>query len=226
VPAVVPAPTSARQAIAHGDAYLGAKDYRKAQAAYRAALELEPANEEAYYKLGLSFALALDFAQAASAFERVLALNPKNTSARQNLERARSKLAAKAGGSREEAFDAADAAYQRGVSLMSARDYLGALAAFDETLRYRQDHALCYVARGTAYVSLRDPQRAVLEYKKSITFDQTLASPYYGLAEAYKQMGDKTQALRYYQLYVGAKGRDKDPATVERAQRWVEELSR
>ncbi|MEW5855455.1 MAG: tetratricopeptide repeat protein, partial [Myxococcota bacterium] len=214
-----------KQAIADGDAYLGAKQYAKAQQSYRAALNYDAGSEEAYYKLGLAFALGGDYAGAAAAFERVLALNPRNTSARQNLERARAKMATRPAGA-DSAFDKAEDAYIRGVGLMRSGDYVGALAAFDETLRYRQDHALCYVARGTAFVALRDPRRAVVEYNKALTFDPSLSAPYFGLAEAYRQAGDNPRAVQYYTHYVNSKGRDKDAATVDRANRWIAELSR
>jgi len=122
--------------------------------------------------------------------------------------------------------DAAEASYTKGVKLMGQKDYVGALAAFDESLRTRQDFALAYVARGTAFVALNDPRRALQEYSKALTFDASLSSPYFGMAEAYRLGGDRPRALQYYSRYVQSAGRDKDAATTDRANRWIAELSK
>jgi Flp pilus assembly protein TadD len=61
----------------------------------RAALELDPRNAGVHNDLGTVFALEGDFKEAAAEFEAALRLDPGLRTARENLERARARLAKK-----------------------------------------------------------------------------------------------------------------------------------
>jgi tetratricopeptide (TPR) repeat protein len=98
--AVAPEPVSsttsnpAATAMATGDAALGAHRTADAARAYSDAVRAEPRNAQARFKLGIAYAELGALDRAIEQWQAVLTLDPQNQPARDNIQRAKAKLAA------------------------------------------------------------------------------------------------------------------------------------
>jgi Tetratricopeptide repeat. len=86
-PAAFPATGSnqVRALINDGDAAFQKKNFYLAITHFLHASQLDPNNEEALYKLGLSYALSKNHQMAVFKWQKVLAINPANEMARRNI---------------------------------------------------------------------------------------------------------------------------------------------
>jgi tetratricopeptide (TPR) repeat protein len=59
------------------------------------------------------------------------------------------------------------------------RDYLGAIAEYNQAIQLEPDRAMAYCGRGVAYYRLGETQNAHSDYTHAIEIDPNLAIPYY-----------------------------------------------
>lgn len=232
-----PAPTAAEptgalgpqaaKKLAEGDALWAEKKYREASFAYQDAVNADPNNVEALFKLGNAYAVLGYYSQAIDKWTRAQQLSSDpavKKSAADNIARAQQKMAQAGGGSPQEANrppgsgPVADSTrtqarqhYENGVQLIGQRRYGEALNALNECLRLEPALTVGYIARGSALIGLRRFAEAVVDYQYALKLDPTLSSPLYGLAEAYRGLNRIDEARNYYQRYVASTAPDVRP---------------
>jgi tetratricopeptide (TPR) repeat protein len=214
-----PQPDVALRKIAEGDQKWKDKSYREASVAYQDAVNAEPNNVEALFKLGTSYAMLGFYRQAIDRWNRVLHLSTDpavKKSAEENIAKAQAKIAKSGeGGAQGPAAPSkqspARGAYTEGVKEINAGRYEAALEYLSQAIRADPKLALAYVARGSAYIGLRRFSEAASDYQQAQKLDPALSAPLYGLAEAFRGLGRLADARQYYERYAQSKGTDVRP---------------
>lgn len=246
-PAAAPAvtPTNAlgsqvAQRTAEGDKLWAEKKYREASFAYQDAVNADPNNIEALFKLGNAYAVLGYYSQAIDRWTRVqqVSADPAvKKSAADNIARAQQKMAQAGGGSPQEANKppgsgpVADSTrtqarqhYESGVQLIGQRRYGEALNALNECLKLEPALTVGYIARGSTLIGLRRFAEAAVDYQYALRLDPSLSSPLYGLAEAYRGMNRVDDARGYYQKYVASTAADVRPELQSDARAKLDQL--
>lgn len=218
------APSVAARQIADGDQLMREKKFREASFAYQDATNADPANVEALFKLGNTYAVLGYYTQAIERWNRVAQLTPDpaiKKSALENVAKAEAKTAQQGGGSPQAQGKApgsgpvADSTraqarlyYETAVKQINARDYPAALANLSSSIQLEPTLTVAYVARGSAYIGLRRFPEAAADYQYATRLDTSMASPLYGLAEAYRAMGRNADARAAYESYAVSTAND------------------
>lgn len=207
------ATATAAERIAEGDRALAAGNASGAVQAYQAALQLDPSNVEALFKQGNALAKSRDYRGAIEKWERVVQLSSDpatRKSAQENVDKARARLAQASAPPPAAGTPQATAreAYERGVRLVSSRDYTAAVQALTEALAADPTLAVAYTARGSANIGLRRYYEAAADYQDALRLDPSRASPLYGLAVAYAALGRPGDARTYYERYAASTAPD------------------
>lgn len=235
-PAPAPAPTSApatnlgavaAKKVAEGDKLWAEKKYREASFAYQDAVNGNPNDVEALFKLGNSYAVLGYYSQAIDRWSTVQQVSPDPTvrkSAADNIARAQQKMTQTGGGSPQEANKApgtgpvaestrtqARQYYEGGVQLITQRRYGEALNYLNESLKLEPALTVGYVARGSTLIGLRRFAEAAVDYQYALKLDPARSDALYGLAEAYRGMNRVDDARAYYQRYVASNAPDVRP---------------
>ena len=206
---------------------MGEKKYREASFAYQDAVNADPKNVEALFKLGNAYAVLGYYSQAIERWNVVAATSTDATikkSAQDNIVKAQTKMASTGGGSPQAQGKApgsgpvadttraqARAYYEQGVKQIGARDYGNALASLSACLQLEPALSVGYVARGSALIGLRRFAEAAVDYQYALRLDPNLGSPLYGLAESYRGMNRPSDARTYYERYVASTAGDVRP---------------
>jgi tetratricopeptide (TPR) repeat protein len=216
----------AAQKTAEGDKLWAEKKYREASFAYQDAVNADPNNVEALFKLGNAYAVLGYYSQAIDRWTKVQQLSPDpavKKSAADNIARAQQKMAQAGGASPQEANKppgsgpVADSTrtqarqHETGVQLIGQRRYGEALNSLNECLKLEPALTVGYIARGSTLIGLRRFAEAAVDYQYALRLDPTLSSPLYGLAEAYRGMNRIEDARNYYQRYVASTAPDVRP---------------
>lgn len=213
--------------IAEADRLMQEKNFREASFAYQDAVNADPNNVEALFKLGNTYAVLGYYAQAIERWNRVSQMTTDDSikrSAQDNVSKAQAKMVALGGGSpqsqgltpssgpvADQTRAAARSAYEEGVKKIIGKDYAGALASLSQAIRSEPSLTVAYIARGSANIGLRRYAEAAADYSYATRLDGEMASPLYGLAEAYRALGRNADARDYYERYVKSTARDVRP---------------
>ena len=225
--------------VAEGDRLFAAKDFRNALFAYQDAVNADPANVEALFDLGKTYAVMGYYPQAIDRWQRVAELAPDpgvKQRAQDNIARAQAKMGQAASPAATPAAAAPTAAsptgvdlsrqrYEEGVALINQRQYQAAISALNASLAANPAYALAVAARGSAHVGLRQYPEAVDDYQAALRMDPNMATPLFGAAEAFRAMGRKQDASLYYQRYADSHSPDTSPQLQDEARRRVTELA-
>ena len=226
-------PALARQKIAEGDQKWKDKDYRSASFLYQDAVNADPKNVEALFKLGNSYAVLEYYAQAIERWQRVTEISTSpavKKKAEENIVKAKAKMAKAAASNpqaagkppgsgpvapatRSKAVDA----YQEGVKHVNAQKYEAAVEKLTEAIKLEPSRAVAYVARGSAYLGLRRYSEAATDYEYALKIAPALSAPLYGLAESLRGLGRIADARQYYEQYAESKATDVRPELQVRA---------
>ncbi len=226
--------------LAEGDRFWGDKKYREASFAYQDAVNADPNNIEALFKLGNALAVLGYYGQAIEKWQRVAQLSPDEEvkkKATENVTKAQAKMAQAGGTSPQEANKppgsgpVADSTrsqarqyYEQGVQLIVQRRYSEALQALNSCLSLEPALAVGYIARGSTLIGLSRFPEAAVDYQYALRLDGSLSAPLYGLAEAYRGMNRIEDARTHYQRYVSSAAADVRPELKADAQRKLETL--
>ena len=245
VPAVTPAPASnlgavAAKKVAEGDKLWAEKKYREASFAYQDAVNGNPNDVEALFKLGNAYAVLGYYSQAIDRWNTVQQVSPDATvrkSAADNIARAQAKMTQTGGGSPQEANKApgtgpvaestrtqARQYYEGGVQLITQRRYGEALNYLNESLKLEPALTVGYVARGSTLIGLRRFAEAAVDYQYALKLDPARSDALYGLAEAYRGMNRVDDARAYYQRYVASNAPDVRPELQSDARSKLDQL--
>ena len=218
------APALAQQRIADGDKLMQSAKYRDAAFAYQDAVNAEPTNTVALFKLALSFATLGYYQQAIEKWSRVLEIteDPQiRKSAQDNILRAQGKISELSGGTpqaqgvppghgpiADSTREKARQHYEQGVLQINSSDFAGALASLTQAIQLEPTLSIAYIARGSANIGLRRYAQAAADYQYALKLDSKLASPLYGLGEAYRGLGRPLEARGWYEKYLASKAPD------------------
>jgi len=225
--------------IAEGDRLMEEKKYRDASFSYLDAVNADPNNVEALFKLGNSYAVLGYYVQAIERWNKVLQLTSDaavRKSAQDNISRAQAKvgqlsMTAQPNQSPPPGPPALDptrsqarTAYEQGVRQIGARDYGGAMQSLTQAIQLEPTLAVAYVARGSANIGLRRYSEAAADYESALRLDGSMASPLYGLGEALRAMGRSTDAKQYYERYASSAAADVRPELQREARQKADKL--
>ena len=245
VPVVTPAPATnlgavAAKKVAEGDKLWAEKKYREASFAYQDAVNGNPNDVEALFKLGNAYAVLGYYSQAIDRWNTVQQVSPDATvrkSAADNITRAQAKMTQTGGGSPQEANKApgtgpvaettrtqARQYYEGGVQLITQRRYGEALNYLNESLKLEPALTVGYVARGSTLIGLRRFAEAAVDYQYALKLDPARSDALYGLAEAYRGMNRVDDARAYYQRYVASNAADVRPELQSDARTKLDQL--
>lgn len=230
----------ASKRVAEGDKLMGEKKYREANFAYQDAVNGNPDDVEALFKLGNSYAVLGYYSQAIEKWTRVQQVSPDpnvRKSAADNITRAQQKMTAAGGATPQEQNKApgtgpiaestrnqARQYYEGGVQLINQRRYGEALNYLNESLKLEPALTVGYVARGSTLIGLRRFAEAAVDYQYALKLDPTRSDALYGLAEAYRGMNRVDDAKAYYQRYVASNAPDVRPELQTDARTKLEQL--
>jgi tetratricopeptide (TPR) repeat protein len=233
-------PSLAARKLAEGDRFMADKKFREGSFSYQDAVNAEPNNIEALFKLGNANAVLGYYSQAITHWQRVADLSPDaavKKSAQDNISRAQAKMQTAGGGSPQEqgrqpgTGPVADNTraqarqyYEQGVGLIGQRKYTDALAALNECLKLEPALSVGYIARGSTLIGLRRFDEAARDYQYALRLDPNLSAPLYGLAEAYRGLSRIDDARGYYQRYVASNAPDIRPELQQDARTKLEQL--
>lgn len=249
-PAPAPAPVASAPAtnlgavaakkVAEGDKLWAEKKYREASFAYQDAVNGNPNDVEALFKLGNSYAVLGYYSQAIDRWNTVQQVSPDPTvrkSAADNIARAQQKMTQTGGGSPQEANKApgtgpvaestrtqARQYYEGGVQLITQRRYGEALNYLNESLKLEPALTVGYVARGSTLIGLRRFAEAAVDYQYALKLDPVRSDALYGLAESYRGMNRIDDARAYYQRYVASNAPDVRPELQSDARNKLDQL--
>lgn len=229
----------ARQRVAEGLRLRSEGKTRESLFALQDAVNADPNNPQAVFELGVAYAMMNYLPQAIERWERILTLpvpEENKVSARENIARARQKLAgvaptapsAQPVASAQPAaaptqpvdsapqnvvvvpppMDVAQDAYNQGVRLYTEQKYAEAAAAFGRAIAAKSDFVQAYVGRGSAHLAIRDFNAALADFGQAMRLDNRMASPVFGVAEALVALGREAEAVPYYEAYVASNSAD------------------
>jgi len=232
--------TPAANRVKDGDALWAEKKYREANFAYIDAVNGNPNDIEANFKLGNSYAVLGYYQQAIERWQRVQQLSPDpavKQSATDNITKAQQKMASAGGGSPQAAntppakgpvADTTRASarqyYEYGVQLIGQKRYAEALNYLNEAVRLEPTLTVGYVARGSTLIGLRRFNEATLDYKYALRLDPARSDAVYGLAEAFRGLNNVDEARTYYQRYAASRAPDVRPELQVDAQNKLNQL--
>lgn len=230
----------AQKKVAEGDKLWAEKKYREASFAYQDAVNGNPDDVEALFKLGNAYAVLGYYSQAIDRWTRVQQVSNDpavKKSATDNIAKAQTKMTQSGGGTPQEANKApatgpvADSTrtqarqyYEGGVQLIGQRRYGEALNYLNESLKLEPALTVGYVARGSTLIGLRRFAEAAVDYQYALKLDPQRSDALYGLAEAYRGMNRIDDARAYYQRYVASNAPDIRPELQSDARNKLQQL--
>ncbi len=164
-----------------GYAYLKTGEFEKAEAAYRAAVELDPKSAASHYNLAIALKMKDQIEASKAEFQRALDIDPK----------------------------LAEAHYSLGIADWQLGDLDGAVSQMKAAIAIRPDYAEAHYMLGITLKQNGDLDAAVVELKEAIRLDPTTPGPFNTLGQILRIKGDKAASDEAFAT--GAKlKRDKD----------------
>ena len=96
----------------------------------------------------------------------------------------------------------------QGVEKYNSQDYQGAIADFDQAIKFKPDDALVYANRGAAHGALGESNAAIADYDQAIKLKPDYAGAYFGRGNARSNLGDNKAAINDYDQTIKLKPDD------------------
>jgi tetratricopeptide (TPR) repeat protein len=156
--------------LKQGDQRFNQGDYQQALRDYKAAIQLDPNNPEAYFKSGIVQRRLNHPKEAIANYTTALRLNPRF----------------------------ADAYNNRGLVKRQLSDPQGALADFTQALRVNSQHAQAYNNRGTTHSDLGNLKVALADYTQALRLNPDYSEAYFNRGVVRSSLGNLKAALADY----------------------------
>ncbi|MDR2898157.1 MAG: tetratricopeptide repeat protein [Spirochaetaceae bacterium] len=190
---------------------------------YLLLVKLEPGNAEYYYNIGSLFEKRERSDQAIGYYQKAIELNPKHIKAHaaMGLLLYRGKQIAEAKKEIHTAIsldpNAYSSYYYLGKILKESKDYVGAVNAFEKSMRDPEYRQKSMIERGICYFSANNTEKAEAEFERAISATQDEASPdtlyaRYFLASCYEKAREIDKAIAQWQKIYAKKRGFKDVA--------------
>lgn len=154
--------------------YENLKDYDKAIAKLKEALELNCENEAAAYELAYCFSMAERIEEATAFFESFINDNPYSFTGWYNL----------------------------GMCYSKAMDYKQSINAFDYCILIERSISLPYHQKALLQIETEDYKGALETYQECLKYDENSAALYSFMGECHEKMGDYSKALELYRTSI------------------------
>jgi tetratricopeptide (TPR) repeat protein len=181
----------------------------EAEAAYRAALRLNPDDALAHHNLGLILVARCSFDEAITHFRAAVRLQPDRASAYLSLgaalcdhKRDYDGAIAALGQAMRLLPDSHQAYDYLGTALLGKRDYDGAIAAFRHAVRLRPADAMSHCKLGSALAAKHAYDEAISAFRDAIHLNPSLFDAHFGLGKALADKGAPTDAVGPFQTAV------------------------
>jgi tetratricopeptide (TPR) repeat protein len=89
-------------------------------------------------------------------------------------------------------------AFARGMASGVRDDYVEAIAAYSEAIKFDPKYPIAYNNRGVAYFKTGDNDHAIADYTETIKLNPKVASPYSNRGRAWRANGDNDHAIADY----------------------------
>jgi len=156
--------------VSIGNAYFDKGEYKKAIAAYKQAIRIDPDDAHAQYNLGIAYRKLGRLNEAIAAYKQAIRINP----------------------------DDADAHYNLGIAYDKLGRDSDAIEAYKQAVRIDPDHAQAHYNLGVVYDKLGRNSDAIEAYKQAIRIDPDYAQAHYNLGIAYRKLGRHNQEIAAY----------------------------
>ncbi|NJM67386.1 MAG: tetratricopeptide repeat protein [Acaryochloris sp. RU_4_1] len=156
--------------LQQGDQRFNQGDYQQALRDYKAAIQLDPNNPEAFFKSGIVQRRLNQPKAAIANYTTALRLNPRF----------------------------ADAYNNRGLVKRQLSDPAGALADFTQALRVNSQHAQAYNNRGTTHSDLGNLKAALADYTQALRLNPDYSEAYFNRGVVRSSLGNLKAALADY----------------------------
>jgi len=188
---ITPQVQSAESLVSIGDLYSVLEDYEHAVAAYKKAIELDPAFPHARYKMGAAL-LRLDRPDAAIApLREEIKITPNDP----------------------------DVQYNLAYALLQTSQKQEALAMLQSVIDVHPEHAQAQYQMGKVLLDQGQMDEAVKHLEAAAKLDPSKDYIHYQLQTAYRKIGRKDDADRELALYRDIKEKKREKATVQPAER-------
>jgi len=188
---ITPQVQSAESLVSIGDLYSVLEDYEHAVAAYKKAIELDPAFPHARYKMGAAL-LRLDRPDAAIApLREEIKITPNDP----------------------------DVQYNLAYALLQTSQKQEALAILQSVIDVHPEHAQAQYQMGKVLLDQGQMDEAVKHLEAAAKLDPSKDYIHYQLQTAYRKIGRKDDADRELALYRDIKEKKREKATVRPAER-------
>ncbi|MCY2930199.1 MAG: tetratricopeptide repeat protein [Planctomycetota bacterium] len=183
-----------------GVEYARSGDFRKAEKAFRKALEINPKYAAAHNGLGYLFAVKENFPEAAAHFEKAAALSPRYAAAHSNLGFALCRL-----GRYEPALACFRKAIEINPNLFEAYNNWGnllvqtgklseAVEMFEKALKINPDSAGAHNNLGAALIQMGRLEQGIGWCEKALRLRPPWSDPYVNLGIAFTRLGQQGKA--------------------------------
>jgi Flp pilus assembly protein TadD len=146
-----------------GYAYLKTGEFDKSEAAYRAAVALDPKSPPAHYNLAIALKMKDQLEASETELQRAIDLDPK----------------------------LAEAYYSLGIAKWQLGDFPGAIAEMKAAIAVRPNYAEAHYMLGITLKQSGDLDAAIPELKEAIRLDPTTPGPFNTLGQILRIKGDK-----------------------------------
>lgn len=196
-----------------GQIELKLKNYAQATVCFDSAIQLAPDQYNFYLSRGLAHQQAGDTTKARSDFEKVLQLDSDNSLARHNLALLKgNQPTAETERMLTEAITANPklpySYAERGLLLLNAGNYIGALSDYNEAIKLEPDNYDYYLNRGLIKEQSKDFTGALTDYKQVITLKPEYEKGWLSHGNVMVKLNrfkeaveDYTAAITYYPEY-------------------------
>ncbi len=171
---------------------------------YNKAIEINPANEKAYYNRGITKYALQDYDGAIEDYTKAIELNPKNENTYNNRGSAKSKLQNYTGALDD--FNKsiiinpgnAHSYFNRGNLKHGRKDYRGAFIDYNKAIEINPRYDDAYNNRGNLRNDLQEYKMAISDYNQALTINPKNAKAYHNRGVTKSKLLDYTGAIIDY----------------------------
>jgi protein O-mannosyl-transferase len=207
---VAKSPDKARPVYNRGIAYEAAGRVEKAMDDYTRAIEIYPADMDAYINRGVIYGDLGQWEQAIADYTKAISINPGFAKSWSNRGIANANLKQWDTAIRDytKAIELdpgyATAWYNRGAAYGNLAQWDKSIADYTRAIELSPDYGYAYNNRGIAYVNLRQWDKAIADFTKSIGIDPKYAAVYCNRGSVYYNLGQWDKAIADYSLAIEA----------------------
>jgi tetratricopeptide (TPR) repeat protein len=191
--------------VNRGGAYIKTAGYGKALDDLNKAIQIDPANELAYYNRGGAYLLLKKYDSAVADFNHALKLNPANQNALLNRNKAERLLHPEADSGSMIQNVASDTRSGNDLSFYNLANQMAEKGKYELAIHYYsqaigQNPKLeeAYINRGNCFAAIKEYKKAISDYSIVLGINPSSAIMLNNIATSYFNLGNKDKACEYW----------------------------